>query len=111
MRTTGRSRFIKTGVILDDSSATNSRSASCFNRLPEVGTSAGLVRYGEMSAVLELRRDEDVYLGEQDSDGEIDAEKAGKDPADGSAGTPDKRDDEVEIVDVAKAFKCSECTF
>lgn len=96
---------------MDDSSATNSRSASCFNRLPEVGTSAGLVKYGEMSAVLELRRDEDACLGEQDSDGEIDAEKAEMDPANGSAGTPDDRDDKVEIVDVAKAFKCSECAF
>lgn len=43
--------------ILADSSATDSSSANCFNRLAEPGTSLDRVRYGEMSAVLEVRRE------------------------------------------------------
>ena len=54
----GNSRLWKVGVILDDSSATDSRSANCFSLFPEVGTSAGRERYGEISAILELRRED-----------------------------------------------------
>lgn len=58
MRLVGSSRGARVGVILDDSSATSSRSASCFNLLPEVGTSAEVVKYGDISTVLEVRREE-----------------------------------------------------
>lgn len=92
---------------MDDSSATNSKRASCFNRFPEVGTSVGLVKYGDMSAVLEFRR---ACLGERDGDEEIDADEAEIDGVDGSADARD-RDDEADMVDAAKAFKYSECVF
>lgn len=45
------------GVKRTDSSATVSKSANCFNRLPDVGSSSGRERYGDMSAVLEFRRE------------------------------------------------------
>ena len=54
----GNSRLMRVGVILDDSSATDSRSANCLSLFPDVGTSAGLERYGEISAMLELRRED-----------------------------------------------------
>lgn len=54
----GNSRLMKVGVILDDSSAKDSRSANCFSLFPDAGTSAGRERYGEMSAMLELRRED-----------------------------------------------------
>jgi hypothetical protein len=56
-------------VILADSSATASSNAICFKVLSEAGTSVGLDRYGEMSAMLDVRRDVDrgdttVFVGE-----------------------------------------------
>lgn len=54
----GNSRLMKVGVILDDSSATDSRSANCFSLFPDAGISTGRERYGEMSAMLELRRED-----------------------------------------------------
>ena len=54
----GSSRLIRVGVILDDSSATVSRSANCLSLFPDVGISAGRERYGEISAMLELRRED-----------------------------------------------------
>jgi hypothetical protein len=67
------SRFLKIGVILADSSATLSNNASCFSRLPDIGTSAERSKYGEMSAVRELRRDE------REGETEVDAVKSAGD--------------------------------
>lgn len=49
--------LVKRGDIFIDSSATASKSANCFKRFPDVGISGGLERYGEISAVLDVRRD------------------------------------------------------
>jgi hypothetical protein len=55
----GIGRLAGRGVIFIDSSATASRSASCFKRFPDVGISVGRERYGEMSAVLDVRREDE----------------------------------------------------
>ena len=64
----GISRLASIGVILVDSSATLSKSASCFKRLPDVGISGGLERYGEMSAVLAVRLEDEPQVLEEASD-------------------------------------------
>lgn len=45
-------------VILADSSARASSNANCFKRFPDVGISDGRDRYGEISAVLDVRRED-----------------------------------------------------
>jgi hypothetical protein len=79
---------MRVGVSLDDSSATDSRSANCFNLLPDVGTSVGRERYGEMSAMLELRREELVcFRAGVEDDGEEAVEIDGVESvADGGSG-------------------------
>ncbi len=46
------------GAIFADSSATVSSKASCLRVFAEVATSEARARYGEISAVLDVRRDE-----------------------------------------------------
>lgn len=89
MRLVGSSRGARVGVILDDSSATSSRSASCFNLLPEVGTSAGVVKYGDISTVLEVRREEGNCLATPACEGAPnESGKVEKAIADGSLEAP-----------------------
>jgi hypothetical protein len=64
-----------------DSSATDSSSASCFNRLADPGTSLDRARYGEMSAELEVRREPKARREATECVGEV-AEAGASEPED-----------------------------
>jgi hypothetical protein len=68
--------------ILADSSATDSSSASCFSRFAEPGTSLDRARYGEISAILDVRREPNTRRVATECVGEV-AEAGASEPTDG----------------------------
>lgn len=67
---TAASRICNIGDIRADSLATASNNAICLRRLAEDGISGALARYGDMSAVLDVRRE----APRKDLTGDVEAE-------------------------------------